>query len=432
MKIKTLEILNKIHGKNFNTYVGGEFMPFNTCMYDQNRKMYVSMSLKFTEEFIENFQNFFIKKQYIRTFNRHGTKSKRLETYLFARCRNKTYRLGLWINQNIIHQFKFKRNKFKSYDLYLKIPNKFVGVRWEDVKNRSNRSIFLLPEIVNVDSKFSRQLGVFASDGFKSSNLGIRNTDEFLVKELRELFLKLNVTREKLNIRTKEDIARGWNMQYWFGFDNKILREFLNGLHLEFLNRLIRSNTGLGLIRGYIQGFHAGDGNCSQRTISIVSYKGDPGLEFIKKISNSVGLNLTYIHTSTNYENLYFTALPTYLNFYKNFIWHPRKLEIASYHLRNRDPFILLDKRFFNNIKNHGKRELSKIFGTDIRTVYRYFDEETFIPFSRLINFCRNKKINPKNLTGLVKKIRTSRETYKQDIVRDIYRDFLKINEVKI
>ena len=83
---------------------------------------------------------------------------------------------------------------------------------------------------------------------------------------------------------------------------------------------------------------------------------------------------------------------------------------------------------FFRRITDR-KAELSQLFNTDIRMVYRYFDKETFIPFSRLVFFCKNKQLNPKNLISQIKKIKTLRETYKDAVAKEIYSDFLRINK---
>ncbi len=167
--------------------------------------------------------------------------------------------------------------------------------------------------------------------------------------------------------------------------------------------------------------------------ISLKDYSKKEILDFIKlaqkikKISKILDLNIGYTTTKENYETLYFCGLRTYLNFYNNYIWHPRKLDRATSFLKKRDPFVLLNHNFFKTLTEK-KVELSRLFHTELRTIYRYFDQETFIPFSKLVSFCKNKQLNQKNLIDQIKKVRTSREIYRSALAKDIYKDFLKIN----
>ena len=389
-------------------------MLFATSIFDEKQKKYRTISKNFAKKFIKEFKYLFVRK-----IDRNSG------TYLFAKTNENEYRLGLWINNYIPNKLIFKKNKFKYYYTNIRIPKRFIGIKY---KNKNIRSILLLPQFINIDKNFSRRLGIFASDGFKKNILGIRNTELLLVKELIKLFRSFDTSKKRLQITKKEQGK--YKEQYCFCFSNKVLSIIVNKLHIKFLDLLLKyPKRNKELIAGYIQGFHAGDGCCSKRSIQIVSYKGDPAIEFIKKISKKLNLNIGYINNKNkNYEILEFLGLPTYLKFYKNYIWSPKKLKKATLYLRGKDPFILFNKRFLKNLSYRNLRELESIFKTDVRTIYRYRNGDTFIPFKKILALCKKERITPHSLIDKIEQIKTSKEVYNNQYAKEIYEDFLRIN----
>jgi len=325
VELEVSNYLPKIFDSSYSFYCENEFMRLNTLNYDVDRAKYQSYSLRLVKDFERNFRRFFVGPAYLRLDKRTGT--KKLETFLFADLGDKTYRICQWFNNIVPTEFKFVKTRHKYYLLYAKIPKGFIGVKYT---NRNTKSVYLFPKRIAIDRNFGRGLGLFASDGNKTSCLGIRNTDFFLVEQTRKFYNMLNATEKKLKItKSKLQPQQKWREQFCFQFENRVLRVFLNNLHATLLKEMITDFDKFGnLAKKYIQGFHAGDGHCADDRVSFASYKDDPALDFIVRAVGKLGGHLSDDKIIGNCRMISFCGLSNMLIFYQhNLVWHPAKLK---------------------------------------------------------------------------------------------------------
>jgi len=416
--------LPKYFDGSYSFYDEDEFMRLNTLNYDVSKAKYQSYSLKLVNNFERNFRRFFVDSVHLRLDKRTG--NKKLETFLFADLGDKTCRICQWFNDVVPTEFKFVKTRHKSYFLYAKIPKGFVGVKYT---NRRTKSVYLLPKKIALDHDFGKGLGLFASDGNKTCCLGMRNTDLFLVKQMRKFYSMLNVTGKRLEItKCKSRLKQKWREQFCFQFENRVLRVFLNNLHVTLLKEMLTDFDKLeDLAKGYVQGFHAGDGHCADNGISFASYKNDPALDFIVEIIGELGGHLGHNEIRGDCRMIRFYGLSNMLVFYcHNLVWHPAKLKKLKNSLKNFQIYVQLEKEFLDRL---GVKNMRKILNCHERTAYRYLEMTSYLPLWKVIKICKHLGVGPEELENHVKSIKTSKESLYGGPAKEAFLIFHKLGD---
>jgi len=406
--------LSEIFDSSYSFYDENQFMRVSTVNYDVNMAKYQPYSLKLVKNFGKNFRSFFVDSAYLRVDRRTG--NKKLETFLFADLGDRICRICQWPNRIVPVGFKFVKNHYKSYSLYVKIPRGFVGIKYTSGKAKS---VYLIPKRITIDGDFSRDLGLFGSDGNKTRCLGISNTDLFLVKQLREFYRKLNVTEKRLKIIRHEPEEK-WKEQFCFQFENRILRVFLENLHKIFLEKAMANFDDLKhLTITYVQGFHSGDGYCGNDTIGFASHKNDPALDFIIKVVEKLGGHLSHEEIKGKCRMVSFSGLSNLLIFYHHsMVQHPAKARKLKESLKNFQIYVQLEKAFLREL---GIRDTCKILKCHERTAYRYLGGWSGLPLSKVIGICKYLQIRPTELKNQVRFVKTSRENLNEGLAKEAY-----------